>query len=192
MAAFPENYNLVLGTFIGTSPYPTSYKIISKPEEDSISISLSKIPKGTTSIRLCLTDKVENKSIYSFYQYPLSNNVESDIDISGEEVDLAPFGRVQSQVFSQCLFCHGSGSSVSGNLKLTESDSYIQLINIPSVVNTSKNRVTPGNILSSFLIDVMDDEISPVSYDHKKISTLKVPDDVILIKTWVQNGATNN
>lgn len=186
--AFPENYNIILGTFIGTSPYPTSHKVISKTENGKVNISLTEVPKGTTSIRLCLTDKVENKAIYSFFQYPLSGTPQEDIDIPEETINLAPFGRVQNQVFSQCLLCHGNSSTVSGNLKLTEEFSYSQLINIASEVSPSKMRVTPDNVQNSFLIDVLEDATS-ARYDHTKITTLKLPDDIVLIKNWIENGA---
>ena len=188
--AFPENYNIVFGTFIGTSPYPTSYQIVTKPENEEVSVMLDKIPKGTTALKLCLTDKIENKVIHSFFQYPLNETPKSDIDIMGEAINLSTFSRIQTQVFSQCLLCHGDGSTVSAGLHLTTSESYQQLMNIPSVVNPVKMRISPGNISGSFLIDILENA-TVAKYVHTKISTLKIPDDINLIKTWIADETSN-
>ncbi|MDR2475318.1 MAG: hypothetical protein LBD45_05625 [Bacteroidales bacterium] len=189
ISVFPERYTLLFATFIGASPYPTSFYEIAKPENEDIFVSLSRIPKGTASLKLCLADKVENKLIHAFYTYLLDETPVSSIVIPSVTVDLADFGRVQAQVFSQCIQCHGGGSSVAAGLNLTESLAYSNLLNVESTLVDGKKRVFPGSSQQSFIMEVLENQLA-VRYDHTKISTLRA-DDISLLKTWIDAGATN-
>jgi hypothetical protein len=186
--AFSDNYKLAVATFIGTSPYPDTYQVIEKPENDgdTVQVTLSELPKEVTTINLCLLQAVGNKSIYSFYSYPINETPTSDIRIPVQDIDLAPFGRVQAQVFSQCLQCHGGGSRASAGLYLIADSAFKHLVNHLSK-NSVKYRVTPNSINNSFLLNVLTDKTA-VAYNHTDISTLET-EDVTLVELWIQSGA---
>lgn len=187
-ASFSDNYKIAIASFIGTSPYPGTFIVIEKPNLDgeNVSVNLNELPNGTTNISLCLLQAVGNKRIYSFFDYPLSETPTSDIQIPVQYIDLAPLGRVQAQVFSQCLQCHGGGSRASAGLYLTTDSAYKHLVN-HIAKNSVKNRVTPNSINNSFLLDVLT-KSDAVSYNHIDISTLKA-EDIPLIELWIKSGA---
>jgi hypothetical protein len=187
--AFPKNYTIVLGAFIGTSPYPLSYQAIAKPTgSESVHISLSKLPKGTTQLALALMEKVDNKKRHVFYAYSIGNESE-DIEID-EVIDLATFARVQNQVFTpQCIQCHGAGGLAAG-LDLTEENAYSMLVDMPSHEDNSfKNRVTKYSLQNSFLLDVLTEVVPTVTTNHTTLSSLDADDDINLIKAWIIAGA---
>lgn len=190
--AFPKNYDIVFGSFIGTSPYPLSSKVITKPDNStSVTISLSKIPQKTTYLSLALIEKVGNKKRHSFFQYPISGASEN-IEIS-ETINLATLERIQNQIFTpQCIQCHGAGGTSAG-LDLTEENAYRNLVGVASKEdNSPKNRVTEYNLQNSFLLDVLLENVSTVSTNHTSLSTLDPDDDINLLKAWIQTGAQNN
>jgi hypothetical protein len=187
-ASFSDNYKIAIASFIGTSPYPGTFSVIEKPEgeKENTSVTLSELPNGTTSISLCLLQAVGNKKIYSFYDYPISATPSSDIQIPVQNIDLAPFGRIQAQVFSQCIQCHGGGARASASLYLTADSAYKHLVN-HIAKNSIKNRVTPNSINNSFLLDVLTNN-NVVSYNHTGISTLN-DEDISLVELWIKSGA---
>ncbi len=187
--AFPQNYTIVLGSFIGTSPYPLSSQTITKPSGDgTIHISLSKLPKGTTYLALALMEKANNKKRHIFYNYPVSG-ISENIVIN-ETINLASFARVQEQVFTaQCIQCHGAGGMAAG-LNLTEGHAYGMLVERPAREdNSPKNRVTKYSLQNSFLLDVLTEVVPTVTTNHTTLSTLDPVDDINLLKVWIQSGA---
>ncbi|MDR0507976.1 MAG: hypothetical protein LBH32_14325 [Dysgonamonadaceae bacterium] len=183
--AFPQNYRIVWGAFVGTSPYPLAFEIVAKPDgkETTHYVSTS-IPRIATFMALALVEKNENKARYFFKKFPL-DNVSGEMNIS-ETVDLAAFERVQAQVFTpQCILCHGGGGFAAG-LDLTEGKAYNNLVGVPSHPdNSPKNRVTKGSLQNSFLLDVLVDRPPTVTTNHTTLSTLDAIDDINLIRTWI-------
>ena len=191
--AFPsEDYQVVFGAFIGTSPFPLSYETLTKPENNNkVSILFDKLPKGTTYLSLALLNKVDNKKIYSFYQYPV-NAETKEVNIN-ETVNLATFSRVQEQVLTpQCILCHGFGGKAA-NLDLTVENAYENLFNTPAnESNSPKNRVTAYSIQNSFLLDVLSENVPTVTTNHTTLTTLKTESDISLIRAWIESGAKND
>ncbi len=188
---FPTNYKIAIASFSGSSLYPGSYTTIEKPanENDLVTATLSGIPEGTTSVSLCLLQAVGNKKVYSFYNYPLAEIPKTDLIIPQQHIDLAPLGRLSAQLFSQCIQCHGGGSSAAAGLYLTPDSVYKYLVNHVAK-NSIKNRVTPYSTVNSFLMDVLQTK-NVVKYNHTDISTLNA-EDITLTEAWIMSGAKNN
>ena len=183
--AFPQNYRMIWGAFVGTSPYPLAFELVEKPAENRWkAASLQSLPQGTTYMALALVEKTENRTIYIFKKFAL-DNASTEINIS-ETVDLATFERIQAQIFTpQCIQCHGAGG-LAANLDLTEGNAYSNLVNVPSHPdNSPKNRVTKHNLQNSFLLDVLVSRPATITTNHTTLSTLDADDDVNLIRTWI-------
>lgn len=185
--AFPQNYRIVWGAFIGTSPYPLACEVVSAPAAESWQAApLQSVPKGTSYMALALVEKTENKAKFIFKKFPLDNS-STEMNLS-ETVDLASFERVQAQIFTpQCIQCHGAGGLAAG-LDLTEGNAYANLVGVPSQAdNSPKNRVTKHNLQNSFLLDVLTTRPATITTNHITLSTLDADDDIALIRTWIMN-----
>ncbi len=191
MEAYPKSYDILFGTFNDESDFPIVSKNITKPDDGQmVIISISNIPEGSTSIRLSLS-KSGRKTFYTLYEMKLNSKPTEDIVIPEQTINLLQYGRIQEQVFSQCIACHGGSDRVGANLYLTPDKSYSNLVNIQSV-KSNKNRVEPSNVSGSFLVDVLIDEQPNLSYQHyMSISSLK-DDDITLLKEWIRNDALDN
>ena len=185
--AFPQNYRIIWGAFVGTSPYPLAFELVGKPAEKTWNATaLQSLPQGTTYMALALIEKTENRTIYIFKKIPLDNTFK-EINIS-ETIDLAIFERIQAQVFTpQCIQCHSMGG-FAANPDLTEGNAYGNLVNVPSHPdNSPKNRVTKYNLQNSFLLDVLVSRPTTITTNHTTLSTLDVDDDVNLIRAWIMS-----
>lgn len=187
--AFPEDYNIALASFANGSLYPSSYTFLGKPSTDSLSIMLSNIPAETEYVSLCLLQKVGNKKLFDFYKQSITGNEKANINIAQTNINLASLGRLKSQLFAQCIQCHGGVDIAGADLYLTDDKAYSNLVNVKATKST-KNRITANSLTNSFLLDVITDNAAPVSYKHTDISTLK-NDDIKLLKAWINNGAQN-
>jgi hypothetical protein len=186
--AFPQNYRIAWGAFVGTSPYPLTFEVAAKPASGAWSATtLRALPKGTSYLALALLEKNEDRAKYIFRKYPL-DVISTELNVS-ETVDLAIFDRVQAQVFSsQCIQCHGAGG-LAANLDLTEGNAYTNLAGVPSEASNSyKNRVTLRNLQNSFLLDVLTSRPETITTNHTTLSTFDADDDVNLIRTWITSA----
>lgn len=184
---FPESYKVIFGSFKDDSPYPISSVVISKPSSDKdLSISLNNIPKEATYVALYLVQEHSNAQIYPFYKYTIDSPLEEDLEIPLQEIDLAVSGRIQHQVFSQCLQCHGGSGFAAAGLYLTEDKSFSMLVNGTAKNSAEKKLVTPHNAQGSFLMDVLKGEA--LQSRHSSLSSLK-DDDITLVEQWINDGA---
>ena len=182
--AFPENYRIVWGAFVGESPFPLAFEEAAKPAGNTWRAApLQALPKYATHMALALATRTDNRVKFVFGQYPLA----AEMNIA-DTIDLASFGRVQAQVFTpQCIQCHGAGERIAANLDLTEGKAYADLVGKPSQAdNSPKPRVTKNNLESSFLFDVLTTAPPSVTTNHTTLSTL-TPDDTALIRAWIMN-----
>lgn len=92
-----------------------------------------------------------------------------------------------------CADCHG-GLSPAVQLSLEASKSYVDLVNVPALVSCrGELRVTPGDPDHSVLLQKMTGAgcgarmppSDPTYYD-------RAPDEVALVRAWIQNGAPRN
>lgn len=189
--AFPVHYNLLLGAYDDSGRYPLASKLISKPVgTDTVRVSLANLPDDTGSIRLSLVQVAGNKTVCTFYQYEMETIPDESFTVPEQKINLLSYQRVQKQIFSQCIQCHGGSGVAAAELNLTEDRSHAELVGITALNNPAKKRVDPGSILNSFIVDVLT-ESDVVAFNHSDLSTLK-PDDVTLLKTWITAGAAKN
>ena len=185
--AFPENYKIIFGSFNDESVYPISSKLITKPTtEDIVPVSLTNIPENATYLALYLVHEHSNSKIYPFYIYPIETSLDEDFELPLQEIDLTAFGRIQKQVFSQCIQCHGGSDFAAADLYLTDDKSYSGLVNITALRNPDKLLVDPYNLRNSYLVDVLKGEA--LQNQHASLSSLK-DDDIVLTEQWIKIGA---
>lgn len=184
--AFPENYKLAFATFSQASSNPTSVILLNKPSNDTLTAIMTEIPANTLYVGLCVFETTGNRNVFLFRADTI-NASNTSLNLPLREVNLAPYARMQTQLFSQCLLCHGASNTTASGLYLTENESYNNLVNKPASLS-AKNRVTPNSLNSSFLYDVLTDKDLVLSYKHTDISTLR-NDDINLLKAWIKSGA---
>lgn len=188
--AFPESYDILFVTFGNNDDSePLSFKEISKPSADGIvNVSFPDLHEGTKGVGVWLVSKTSRKKMYAFYEKDFGETPKEDVVLPSQSIDLISFGRLQKQVFSQCIACHGGGASAAAGMFLTEGKTYDNIVNIPAKHNSAKMRIKPGSILNSYLIDVLKGEVLVPM--HGSLSSLK-DDDISLVEEWIVNGAEN-
>ena len=187
---FPENYKIIFGSFNDDLQSPISSKVLSKPAEgEDITVSLINIPENATFLGLYLVHEYSNQKIYPFYVYPITGTLDEDIDLPLQNINLAVFGRIQKQVFSQCLQCHGGSGFAAAGLYLTDDKSYEMTVGVTAKDSPDKMRIAPNSVQNSFLIDILKGEA--LVPQHSSLSSLK-DDDIPLIEQWIKDGAENN
>ncbi|MFV0469732.1 MAG: hypothetical protein ACK5MK_12490 [Dysgonomonas sp.] len=188
--AFPEEYKILFVTYANSSDTePLTYKEISKPNADGIiSVSFPDIPEGTHGVGLWLVEKTGNKKMLSFYDNDFETTPTANVVLPSRNINLLTYARLQKQLFSQCIACHGGGASAAAGLYLTEGQSYSHLVNVVAKNNSSKVRVLPGSASGSFLMDVLNG--FALTNIHSSLSSLK-DEDVVLAKEWIEAGAKN-
>ena len=187
---YPVSYEVLFGAF-GDSEVPIVSKTVPKPSNDgAIIVSLSNIPEGSTTIRLSLSKSGRN-AFYTLYEMKLDGLPAEDIVVSEQTINLLQYGRLQQQVFTQCVACHGGSDYAAAGLNLTADLSFDNIVDVPSEEEpSSKKRVEPNNVAGSFLIDVLKGQAG-LTYNHSTgISSLK-DDDIVLLEEWIRNGAKN-
>jgi hypothetical protein len=188
--AFPESYKIIFGSFNENSIYPISSKLIAKPSSnDILSVTLSNIPENASYLALYLVQEHGNSQIHPFYIYPIEKSLDADVELPLQEINLATFERLQKQVFTQCVQCHGGSGFAAAGLYLTGDKSYSGLVNSVALHNPEKKLVSPNNTLNSFLIDILKGEA--LENQHSSLSSLK-NDDIVLTEQWIKTGADNN
>ncbi|MDR2037280.1 MAG: hypothetical protein LBQ60_05095 [Bacteroidales bacterium] len=189
LEVFPTSYEILFGTFNDESDIPIVSTTVTKPDEGTVvNVTLSSIPEGSTSMRLSIA-KSGRKTFYTLYEMKLDVVPTESMVIPQQTVDLLQYGRIQQQVFDQCITCHGGTESAAAGLRLTEDKSYEDLVDVDSE-RSVKKRVSPYSIGNSFLIDVLTKDLN-LSYQHNtSISSLK-DDDVVLLEEWIRSGANN-
>jgi hypothetical protein len=184
--AFPAEYPLIFGAFNDKKSTPLASVMIIKPKnQEPVKVSIDNLAAGATSVMLCLTN-LGRQSVFSLFEMDI--NVAGDsIVIPESQISLVSYERIQNLIFEQytCVSCH-QGSAGAGNLLLTESKSYNDLVNKVSSKNPSKNRVTPLIIDNSFLLDVLTDENTGLTQPHTGFVTRN--DDIVLLREWIKNG----
>jgi hypothetical protein len=81
--------------------------------------------------------------------------------------------------------CH-SGSRPSGNLNLTASQAYNNIVNVTSHAHANQKRVLPGDADNSYLVQQVESGTMP--RDNGPLSDA----DIDLLRRWIEAGALNN
>ncbi len=187
--AFPEsNYQIILGFFDDDATKPITSKVIQKPKNESsiAEINMTKIPTNAKYIRLVLSNSKTGTTIYSFFEEAITEKPSENITIPTQSINLLQYNRIQHEVFSQCIQCHGGGERAAAGLYLTEGNSYANLYEIQAVRST-KLRVKPYDANSSFIMDILKER--ELTGPHASIFTTLSSDDINLVEEWIKSGA---
>jgi hypothetical protein len=124
-------------------------------------------------------------------------------DLAGPTPDLEPtFSAIQRDIFSAtdstgraaCTSCHNAqGARFAGNLNLTGTTAYSQLVNVPSSGKAGAVRVVPGDPDNSYLIHKLEGGPNIVGERMPRTSgPFLTPGQILIIRTWIRQGAENN
>jgi hypothetical protein len=107
------------------------------------------------------------------------------------EIPNATLSDIQTKVFTPgCTAsgCHGN-SNPQRNLRLTDGNSFSNLVNVQSVLFTSLKRVEPGSSANSVLIKMLKGELLPRMPQSRTPLPIEAIDS---IAAWIDGGAPNN
>lgn len=184
---WPEEYNVALAAFSkDNSAYPLLSQNIAIPTEGEVQhLKLSNLPENCDYISIALLQK-SRKSVYLFHTDTIQYKKDEPIELDKVQIDLADYGRLQNQLFNQCLTCHGASTQAAAGLNLIENKSYENMVNVLST-RSDKKRITPYVVGESFIVEVLENA-NAVSYNHTTLTTLKA-EDIQLLKSWINKGA---
>jgi hypothetical protein len=128
---------------------------------------------------------------------------ESLRDIAGPTPDLQPtFSSIQQDIFSApdssgraaCTSCHNAQNArFAANLNLAGADAYAQLVNARSTGKSGAVRVLPGDPDGSYLIQKIEGAPGIVGERMPRTSgPFLTPGQILIIRTWIRQGAQNN
>jgi len=186
-----ENYSLTLALFKAEETIPTDTVSFTKVNEGNRSTAtISSVPDEVTTAAICLVRKRTKEVVYTFASDSLSTVNDLTI-LKVTDIDLLTHDRLQSQLFNQCIQCHGASSGTpQANLNLTSDYSYEQLVNHAAKNSSVKNRVQAGFPAQSFILDVLSGEAtSSLSrpFNHSTGISSLTTEDVELLEAWIKN-----
>jgi hypothetical protein len=128
---------------------------------------------------------------------------ESLREVAGPTPDLEPtFSAIQRDIFSAadssgraaCTGCHNAqGARFAGNLDLTGSAAYAQLVNAASTGKAGAVRVVPGDPDDSYLVHKIEGAPGIVGQRMPRTNgPFLTPGQTLIIRTWISRGAQNN
>jgi hypothetical protein len=123
-------------------------------------------------------------------------------DIAGPTPNLTPtFSSIQREIFDAsdssgrpaCTNCHNTQlARFNGNLNLTSSVSYSQLVNASSSGKPGAIRVVPGNPDTSYLIHKLESQFGIVGQRMPLNGPYLTTGQISIIRHWILEGAQNN
>ena len=124
-------------------------------------------------------------------------------DIAGPTPDLQPtFSAIQRDIFNApdssgraaCTSCHNAqGAAFAAGLNLTGTTAYAQLVNAPSTGKPGATRVIPDDPDNSYLIHKIEGAPGIVGQRMPRTNgPFLTPGQILIIRTWIRQGAQNN
>ncbi len=185
--AWPEAYQLVLAGFADENSIPLISKVISKPasETELVSVAINGLPEEVKVVSVSIVTRGRSL-IYPLYRMEMAGHTEDEITLPVDEIRVAPYGRIQKQVFNlYCANCHGGREQAAAGLYLTEGKSYEALVSKQATTSPASLLVKPEDASGSYLHHILTEDI--VRYNHTDV--LPEAELVTLIDTWIQEGA---
>lgn len=96
---------------------------------------------------------------------------------------------------AKCISCHSEGSFagiVGIDMRLAEGQAYDSIVNQPSSQNTSFTLIEPGDADSSLLFLKVSSNDPPVGSTMPLIGQTLSPDELALLRDWIDQGALDN
>jgi hypothetical protein len=124
-------------------------------------------------------------------------------ELAGPTPDLQPtFSAIQRDIFSAtdasgraaCSSCHNTQNArFAGNLNLTGAGAYAQLVNAASSDKPGAIRVIPGDPANSYLVHKIEGAPGIVGERMPRTNgPFLTPGQILIIRTWIGQGAPNN
>lgn len=124
-------------------------------------------------------------------------------DLAGPTPDLQPtFSAIQRDIFTAadssgrvaCTSCHNAqGARFAANLNLADSGAYSQLVGVASSQKPGAVRVIPGDPDNSYLVQKIEGAPGIVGQRMPRNNgPFLTPGQVLIIRTWIRQGAPNN
>jgi hypothetical protein len=124
-------------------------------------------------------------------------------DVAGPTPDLEPtFSSIQQHIFSAtdssgraaCTSCHNAQNArFAANLNLADANAYAQLVNAPSTGKPGAVRVIPFDPDTSYLIHKIEGAPGIVGERMPRTNgPFLTPGQILIIRTWIRQGAENN
>lgn len=182
-----DSQTVMVGLFVDDAIVPAYSMSITKPDNDNnIPFSFDNIDGGNYYCKVYVAESgIYRVAIHQYSEVSVAENIE----LSHATVQLLTFDRVQDQLFSKCIQCHGASSAeLAAGLDFTEGNSYDNLVGVQST-NSDKLRVASGDASSSYLVQVLNQEDLP--FDHPSSTSAKAS-DIELVEIWIDNGALDN
>jgi hypothetical protein len=123
-------------------------------------------------------------------------------DVAGPTPNLTPtFSSIQRDIFEApdssgrpaCTSCHNAQQArFNGNLNLSGTAAYGQLVNVPSSGKPGATRVVPGRPDDSYLIHKIESAAGIVGQRMPLNGPYLTSGQVSIIRQWIDEGALNN
>lgn len=184
---WPSRYKIMFGAFGKDTLNPQVYAEVSNPGENILfPVVLNDVTESAALVKLYIANTAK-QPVFTLSRKEITVS-SATVELPNETIDLLSYPRVQSQVFSSCVACHGGSSGLpAAGLNLTPADSYSNIVNKAST-HSSKNRIKPGSVAESFLVDVLKNQ--QTGFVHSASNTI-AEEDVLLIEKWIEAGALN-
>ena len=126
---------------------------------------------------------------------------ESLKEFAGPTPDLEPtFSAIQRDIFNAtdsagrlaCTGCHNPTGARFNGLNLTGSTAYATIVNVASVGKPSAIRVVPGNPDASYLVQKIEGAAGIVGVRMPQTPPYLTPNQIAIIRRWIELGAPNN
>lgn len=100
---------------------------------------------------------------------------------------------IQSQIFGRCTACHtNAGRTPEAGLNLLPGAAHGNLVNVASTTNPGQLRVIPGDPANSLLIRKLEGTPGTLGDRMPQGGPFLTPDQIALIREWIQLGARND
>ena len=105
----------------------------------------------------------------------------------------ATFSELQELIFTpRCAdICHFQPGAPQG-LDLTPANAYAMLVNVPSVEVSAYSRVSPGHASDSYVVMKLEGSSTIVGERMPFGGPYLSPEEIALVRSWIDAGAQNN
>jgi len=189
----PATHKLVFRSYLKSDRKELAFeKELVKNESGAISFKLDELPIGILAeTEIALVDLSDDSFSTRMYYGSFVVRAGDEIELPNFEITLggdAPeflLTKIEDKIFApKCFSCHNS-KKADLELDLSKWNTYANVVNVNSKLETSKVLVKPNNAASSFFYEMLEHpELAP-----KMLPVLMTDSEMALIKRWINEGA---
>jgi hypothetical protein len=188
------NYSLVLRGYKASNRSALAFeKVLVKPTGNLINFKIDDLTLGALSdIEIAVVNK-NDANDFDTRMYYGSFIVRAEDQITLPELSMTLGGtapeflltKIEDKIFApKCFSCHNS-KVADRDLDLSKWQTYSHTVNVKSQINAVKLLVKPGDAISSFLYQMLEDP----SLAPDMLSVDLTENEMDLIKRWINEGA---